>query len=119
MTERDVEIGRRLRSRRIAAKLSQEQISKAIGVSFQQIQKYEKGLNRIPAARLERLADALGCSVLDFFMPLRMHEEIAPDALRAAILVSSMRDEQLRAAILSLLENMAATINGGDARRSP
>jgi transcriptional regulator with XRE-family HTH domain len=52
-------MGARLRMRRMMKGLSQERLGEAIGVTFQQIQKYEKGLNRISASRLQRLAQVL------------------------------------------------------------
>jgi transcriptional regulator with XRE-family HTH domain len=65
----DVEalIGARIRSRRIQARMSQETLGEALGVSFQQIQKYEKGSNRVSAGRLLKIADVLECNVMDFF----------------------------------------------------
>ena len=57
--ERDVRIGQRLRTRRMELKISQLELGDVLGVSFQQIQKYEKGVNRIGAARLVQLAEAL------------------------------------------------------------
>ena len=59
----DVHIGGRLRALREQEHVTQAQIAKAIGVTFQQVQKYEKGLNRISAARLGRAAQALGCEI--------------------------------------------------------
>jgi transcriptional regulator with XRE-family HTH domain len=52
-------VGVRVRMRRMIKGLSQEKLGEALGVTFQQIQKYEKGLNRISASRLERLSRAL------------------------------------------------------------
>lgn len=57
--ERDVRIGQRLRTRRMELKISQQELGNVLGVSFQQIQKYEKGVNRLGAARLVQLAEAL------------------------------------------------------------
>jgi transcriptional regulator with XRE-family HTH domain len=62
----DALIGDRIRSRRLQAKVSQEQLGLALGVSFQQVQKYEKGSNRVSAGRLLKIAEVLGCSVMDF-----------------------------------------------------
>ncbi len=62
----DTHVGRRLRERRLLLGLSQEELGKAVGVSFQQIQKYEGGSNRLSASRLWQLCEALGCPV-DFF----------------------------------------------------
>ena len=56
---RDAEVGRRVRSRRLECRLSQTELADRIGVTFQQVQKYEKGVNRIGAGRLQRIAEAL------------------------------------------------------------
>jgi len=65
----DVEalIGERIRSRRIQAGVSQDTLGKALGVTFQQVQKYEKGSNRVRAGRLLKITDVLECNVMDFF----------------------------------------------------
>jgi transcriptional regulator with XRE-family HTH domain len=63
----DVHLGMRLRRRRRLLGLTQEQLASACGVRFQQIQKYECGANRISAARLWQLAEALGVAVGYFF----------------------------------------------------
>jgi transcriptional regulator with XRE-family HTH domain len=63
----DVYVGKRLRLKRTLLGLSQESIGKAIGVTFQQIQKYERGINRMGASRLYDFARALGVSVSYFF----------------------------------------------------
>lgn len=61
-TPEDAEIGLRIRNVRKKARMSQETLGKALGISFQQIQKYENGVNRIGAARLVKAAGALGVS---------------------------------------------------------
>lgn len=63
----DVAVGMRMAARRSALGLSQAAVARALGVSFQQIQKYETGANRVSASRLHLAAMALGCSVADFF----------------------------------------------------
>jgi transcriptional regulator with XRE-family HTH domain len=63
----DIHLGRRLRRRRRLLGLTQQQIAAACGVRFQQIQKYECGANRMSAARLWRLAEALAVPVAYFF----------------------------------------------------
>lgn len=61
----DVVLGRHIRSIRIAGGLSQTELGHRVGVSFQQVQKYERGANRISAATLVLLADALGVSAAE------------------------------------------------------
>jgi transcriptional regulator with XRE-family HTH domain len=56
----DKHVGNRVRMRRIMLQMSQTELANAIGVTFQQVQKYEKGTNRISASRLQRLAERSG-----------------------------------------------------------
>lgn len=63
----DVHVGLRIRLRRQAMKLSQEQLANSLGISFQQVQKYENGSNRVSASRLYNVAQTLGTPVSYFF----------------------------------------------------
>lgn len=63
----DVHVGKRLRLRRTLIGLSQEQLAAAVGVTFQQIQKYERGSNRVSASRLYDVARVLGVEIGFFF----------------------------------------------------
>ncbi len=63
----DLHLGKRLRSRRRILGLTQQQLAGACGVRFQQIQKYECGANRISAARLWRISEALQVPVGYFY----------------------------------------------------
>jgi transcriptional regulator with XRE-family HTH domain len=63
----DVHVGKRLRLRRKMEDMAQDTLAHRIGVTFQQVQKYENGANRISASRLYRIAQALGCGVAWFF----------------------------------------------------
>lgn len=66
-TDIDLHLGRRLRRRRRLLGLTQQQLALAVGIRFQQIQKYECGANRISAARLYQLAEALETPVAYFY----------------------------------------------------
>lgn len=63
----DVHVGSRVRLRRMLLGMSQERLGENLGLTFQQIQKYEKGINRIGASRLYQVARALGVPVSFFF----------------------------------------------------
>lgn len=63
----DLHVGQRLKARRVGLRISQSEIGKALGVTFQQIQKYENGANRIGASNLYKLAQALNVNVGYFF----------------------------------------------------
>ena len=63
----DRHIGSRVRTRRIMLGMSQEKLAEALGLTFQQVQKYEKGTNRIGASRLLHIASILDVSIEFFF----------------------------------------------------
>jgi transcriptional regulator with XRE-family HTH domain len=63
----DAYIGARMRARRIALSMTQADLGKVLGVTFQQLQKYEKGVNRVSAARLFDICKALGLSLSSMF----------------------------------------------------
>jgi transcriptional regulator with XRE-family HTH domain len=63
----DRHVGSRLRMQRLALGMSQQRLAEAIGVTFQQVQKYEKGMNRMGASRLQQAANVLEVSVPFFF----------------------------------------------------
>jgi len=79
----DAYVGARIGLRRSALGLSQAALAQRIGVSFQQVQKYETGLNRISASRLHRVAVVLGASVEAFFPPIDGPAAGETDSLRA------------------------------------
>ena len=68
----DIHVGSRVRLRRMMLSMSQEKLGEHLGITFQQIQKYEKGTNRIGASRLQHIARVLSVPVAFFF-------EDAPD----------------------------------------
>jgi len=83
----DIYVGSRLRMRRNLVGLSQEQLGKALGLTFQQIQKYERGINRMGSSRLFQIAKTLSVPVSYFF------EEI-PEALTLSGQPGFADDEQ-------------------------
>jgi len=66
----DAHVGSVIRMRRKTKGISQQRLAASLGVSFQQVQKYERGVNRVAASTLLRLAEALGCEVADFYVGL-------------------------------------------------
>lgn len=67
ISEVDRQVGARVKAVRNHLRMSQSELASKIGVTFQQVQKYEKGMNRVGASRLQRIADALGVGVSSFF----------------------------------------------------
>jgi transcriptional regulator with XRE-family HTH domain len=112
----DVMVGARIRVFRIHRRISQTDLAEQIGVTFQQVQKYEKGTNRIGASRLSRIAAVLGISVGELF---ESSEEKAgdsallfqllaePGALRILKAYSRTSDSRVRHAIAELVEGIA------------
>ena len=63
----DVEVGRRIRTHRLAKGVSQTTLAEAIGITFQQVQKYERGVNRVSPSRLQSIASFLEVPVASFY----------------------------------------------------
>lgn len=63
----DIHVGSRVRMRRMMLGMSQEKLGESLGITFQQIQKYEKGTNRIGASRLQHISTVLSVPVSFFF----------------------------------------------------
>lgn len=63
----DVHVGKRIRHRRWTLGVTQQQLAERVGIKFQQIQKYETGMNRVSASRLWDIAGALGVPIAFFF----------------------------------------------------
>lgn len=72
-TDIDLHLGRRLRRRRRLLGMTQQQVADVVGIRFQQVQKYECGANRVSAARLWQLSEALEAPVAYFFDGLNLH----------------------------------------------
>ena len=79
----DKHVGSRVRMRRMMLSMSQEKLGDALGLTFQQVQKYEKGTNRIGASRLQQISHILQVPVAFFFEGApSLHSQ--PDGLREA-----------------------------------
>lgn len=113
----DRRLGQRMRARRLEVGMSQERLAELLGVTFQQIQKYEKGINRVAASRLFELATALDVSVGYFFEGLApeaaagvAEEESAvfdaiasPEGLQLVTLFAAVKNPRLRRRIVDLV----------------
>jgi transcriptional regulator with XRE-family HTH domain len=96
--EIDKHIGSRVRARRIMLGMSQEKLADALGLTFQQVQKYEKGVNRIGASRLLHIAGILDVNI-EFFsegVPGRRAGGFSDDSLMAEFLTRSESDRLVR-----------------------
>jgi transcriptional regulator with XRE-family HTH domain len=126
----DIEVGQRIKIQRLTAGLSQAQLGEEIGVTFQQVQKYEKGANRLGIGRLTRVARALNVTVNSFFEGRDMIERIVqtggalpfslithPHAFRLLQAYSTLKNEELRRSIVELVERLATKSGDQNARR--
>jgi transcriptional regulator with XRE-family HTH domain len=115
-TDADRTIGGRIAALRAAQGLSQTMLGQAIGVSFQQVQKYEKGRNRIGAGRLQAIADMLQVPVETFFagQPGADDGEAAPTffddpkVMELVMAFTSISDETTRDSVLSIVKAAAS-----------
>jgi transcriptional regulator with XRE-family HTH domain len=79
----DVHVGNRIRMRRLLLGMNQETLANALGLTFQQVQKYEGGANRVSASRLSAMAEILGVPISYFFGDLRADDaEVSPEDQR-------------------------------------
>jgi transcriptional regulator with XRE-family HTH domain len=69
LTPTDVQVGQSIRAHRLIARMSQAELGEKIGVSFQQVQKYEKGVNRVGAGRLHQIAGIFKVPISTLFEP--------------------------------------------------
>ena len=116
----DAGVGEKIRSQRLVRRLSQTDLGKKVGITFQQIQKYEKGVNRVGAGRLQRIAEVLDVPVSFFFEGASGHGPEADNineglgflesaaAVRVVRAFAEIKDQQIRRAIVTLLEELAA-----------
>ena len=127
----DKHVGSRVRMRRMMLGMSQEKLGDALGLTFQQVQKYEKGTNRIGASRLQQISQILQVPVAFFFegapsMPSGtrqdgLHEAPSPayvsdflatsDGLALTKAFTRISDSKLRRRIVDLVEQIAVNDN--------
>lgn len=104
----DVHVGNRLRVMRTARRLSLEELGRRIGVTYQQIQKYETGANRISASTLYRIAQVFETSPTFFFDGLddvQPEEPVAArEALQSSIALGRIEDGEVRRRLRMLIE---------------
>jgi transcriptional regulator with XRE-family HTH domain len=115
----DRHVGARMRERRIMLGLTQQQIAELIGVTYQQAHKYEKGMNRVAAGRLYRIAQALGVEVSYFYDGLQTADRFVPSPQQRMLLDLArnylnipVREHQK--AIVTLARALAEGENGDD-----
>ena len=112
----DMEVGRRIRARRLARDMSQTDLATQLGLTFQQVQKYEKGTNRVGAGRLKRIAEILDAPITYFYSVSDQPASKTADilgfvdnarTLRLIRAYSRIENPQLQQALLELTERIA------------
>jgi transcriptional regulator with XRE-family HTH domain len=121
----DLHVGARIRMRRKLLGVSQEKLAEQLGLTFQQVQKYERGANRVSASKLYEIAKALQTSVSYFFDGLAetggdarsgaleggsefMHELVmTPEGLELAALFPKLKRGRVRRRVLDLVKALA------------
>ena len=120
-SEVDVHVGTRIRLRRKTLKMSQEQLGEQLGITFQQVQKYERGTNRVGASRLWGISKVLQVPVQFFYdglpdavdggdnpQPPEIYEFInSTDGVQLAHAVSQIKNRSVRRQILELARSLA------------
>ncbi|HSF91781.1 MAG TPA: helix-turn-helix transcriptional regulator [Paracoccaceae bacterium] len=117
----DIHVGQRVRQARLLAGITQQQLAAETGVTFQQIQKYEKGLNRISASRLYQFSEILRVNIEDFFSgyddeePIRKSEvpisaSFKHQSLALMDTFSRIEDSETRARIVKLVQSIAGEL---------
>ena len=119
----DIQVGNRVRIRRMLIGMSQERLGDLLGLTFQQVQKYEKGVNRIGAGRLYEVARILNVPVNFFYegvsevtgQPGAGESEGAPvmdfvssgEGLQLALAFMKIKDNKVRKRVLDLVKSLA------------
>jgi transcriptional regulator with XRE-family HTH domain len=120
----DGQVGNRLRLRRMMIGMSQERLGEMLGLTFQQVQKYEKGVNRIGAGRLFEIARILGVPIQYFYESVTEQLAAAPgfgerdsqpvlefvssgDGLQLSLAYMRIKDPKVRKRVLDLVKSLA------------
>ena len=110
-------VGRNIRVFRLAKGLSQTALADALGVTFQQVQKYEKGINRVGSGRLLKMSTILGVKITEFFEGTDRPHDTArrtifdqlaqPEAFRLVQAFSGIDRPNIRRTLVRLIEQIA------------
>ena len=116
----DIQVGNRVRIRRMLIGMSQERLGDTLGLTFQQVQKYEKGINRIGAGRLFEIARILGVPIDYFYDGVGADEEgpaeetppvmafvSSGEGLQLSLAFMKIRDPKVRKRVLDLVKSLA------------
>lgn len=126
---KDIEVGIRIRLRRKAKGLSQGALGELVGLSFQQIQKYETGVNRVGSSRLYDIANALGVKSSDLLVDETVSDNsespknrpllegmTSKEGIELHLAYFAIKDPKIRADLLSLIQNISGHL---EVRKDP
>ncbi len=112
----DIEMGRRIRQRRRETGISQKELAGHLGLTFQQVQKYEKGINRVGAALLQQIAEVLGVDIPFFYDGDGKEPDVdsllvvnSVFSLRLLRAYTAIKDKAVRRQLVILVEMIAAS----------
>ena len=120
----DAQVGNRVRLRRMLVGMSQEKLGETLGLTFQQVQKYEKGVNRIGAGRLYRIAQILEVPINYFYEDVAEKGEASPgqgdrttapvmeflakgEGLQLALAFMRIKESKVRKRVIDLIKSLA------------
>ncbi len=123
----DGQVGNRVRLRRMLVGMSQERLGELLGLTFQQVQKYEKGVNRIGAGRLYQVAQILGVSISYFYegvveqtaAAMRNGDSSTPpvmeflssgEGLQLTLAFMRIKDSKVRKRVIDLVKSLAEEV---------
>lgn len=110
----DIHVGKKIREARLVRGLTQSAVAKELGLSFQQLQKYETGYNRVSASKLFELSQLLDVAPAFFFEGLGAKESAEPAGLmdeqtaKAVLALTSIRDEKVKSHLRSMIQEIAS-----------
>ena len=118
----DIHVGSQIRTRRLLLGMNQEELAQRLGLTFQQVQKYESGANRVSASRLWEIAAILRTS-LAYFFPAKTGEDQAsnypqdPEGIELVRLYYQIADSGMRQQLFDTLKRVAEKHGGARPRR--
>ena len=109
----DIHVGEQMHKLRLVRGMSQQELGKTLGITFQQVQKYERGRNRVSASKLKQMADVFGVTPNHFFDGLpgpgadivsKMAGALSRLDIKAATLFNELKNEKAKSIVVQLLE---------------
>jgi transcriptional regulator with XRE-family HTH domain len=129
VTPIDIEVGKRIRLRRIEKGLSQTELGDHLGITFQQVQTYENGVNRVGASRLNKIAELLQVPISFFFQDGSVRGKAdkqdidtslfanAANSVRLLKAFAKIDDDGVQRKIIALVESIADRYEGGGRKK--